>query len=63
MPADGSEHPGIGLQDSGAGSGTYTYCKGILGFPVVVVDFSLALDLSEINNRYATAHLDHHILV
>ena len=30
---------------------------------VVVVDFSLALDLSEINNRYTTAHLDHHLLV
>ena len=30
---------------------------------VVVVDFSLALDLSEIDNRYTTAHLDHHLLV
>ena len=30
---------------------------------VVVVDFSLALDLSEINNRYTKAHLDHHLLV
>ena len=30
---------------------------------VVVVDFFLTLDLSKINNRYAMAHLDHHLLV
>lgn len=30
---------------------------------VVVADFSLALDLSEISNRYTAAHLDHHLLV
>ena len=30
---------------------------------VVVVDFSLAFDLSEIDNRYTTAHLDYHLLV
>ena len=29
----------------------------------LVVDFSLALDLYEINNRCTTAHLDHHLLV
>ena len=36
--------------------------KDTEGTPVVVVvaDFSLAL---EINNRYTTAHLDHHLLV
>ena len=37
--------------------------KDTEGTLVVVVDFSLALDLSEINNRYTTAHLDHHLLV
>ena len=30
---------------------------------IVVVDFSLAFDLSEIDNRYTTAHLDYHLLV
>ena len=33
------------------------------GTLVVVVDFSLTLNLSEIDNRYTTAHLDHHLLV
>ena len=36
------------------------YMEGTL---VVVVDFSLALDLSEIDNCYTTAHLDYHLLV
>ena len=30
---------------------------------VVVVDFFLTLDPSEINNCYTKAHLDHHLLV
>ena len=37
--------------------------KDMEGTLVVVVDFSLALNLSEINNCYTMAHLDHHLLV